>query len=121
MTNKTHSTHFLLGWVITGLLIAVIVLMLWPATKQVQPNHSTRTMGPVSYADAVAHAAAAVVSIQAIRLDTTTSQAPLLTPPENLVRPNQGSGVNGFLQKMAARSFGTVVTNSTILSSGYGI
>lgn len=100
MTTKTHSTHFIIGWAITGLVFAALFLLLWPDINKTKPtdNISHRNVtSPLSYADAVEKAAAAVVSIQAIRV---VEKAPnVLSPlfknlkPKKEQRQNQGSGV----------------------------
>jgi len=96
--TKTHSTHFIIGWALAGLVFAGLLLLLWPQTTN-NNNHSvTSTSGrTLSYADAVAKAAAAVVSIQSIRFVKKTPDLilPLLKnpAPRKEQRENQGSGV----------------------------
>jgi serine protease DegS len=98
--TKTHSTHFIIGWALAGLIFAGLFLLLWPETTN--NNHYNDTLNSaagktLSYADAVARASAAVVSIQAIRIIEKTPDllSPLTrkTAPEKEQRENQGSGV----------------------------
>lgn len=100
MPKQTHSTQFMIGWALTGLATALLILAFWPEPAP-RGNHHTGIAsmeGPVSYAAAVNKAASAVVSIQALR---KVKQNPsLLSPlrnrnrtPDSQVRPNQGSGV----------------------------
>lgn len=97
MNNKKHSTHFLLGWVIAGLILGGLILSLWPNTTRNGLDVSTAALqAPTSYADAVARASSAVVSIQAFRTEQTTPS--LLDAFGNkqvapAKKPNQGSGV----------------------------
>ncbi|MCW8957304.1 MAG: trypsin-like peptidase domain-containing protein [Gammaproteobacteria bacterium] len=100
MTNKLHSTHFMIGWALVGLTMALLILIFWPEPAT-DGNHHTGMAsmeGPVSYAAAVNKAASAVVSIQA--LQKADQRPSLLAPlqnrnqaPGNPFRPNHGSGV----------------------------
>ena len=99
MSKKLHSTHFLFGWALVGVIIAGLFLTLWPSSMKNGKHHdvnNTSLTGVISYANAVNKAAAAVVSIQALNL--TNTKPSLLSPfadKPNLqqARPNQGSGV----------------------------
>jgi len=101
--KKLHSTHFLFGWALAGLIIGGLILSLWPSSVKNgnEPVYSSipgTFSGPVSYAHAVTKAAPAVVSIQAYRKVTQTPAplSPLLEKQHKnkiLPKPNQGSGV----------------------------
>lgn len=100
MLNKSHFTHFMLGWALLGLTIALLILAWWPQLAD-EGNHHTGIVsmeGPISYAAAVNKAAAAVVSIES--LYKTDQQPSLLAPfqgrnqtPDLQLKPNHGSGV----------------------------
>ena len=113
MIEKKHSTHFLLGWVITGLILGGLILSLWPKTTRNGLNHQTiKTIVPSSYADAVAKASPAVVSIQAFRQPQQTPS--LLSPFGNTknkqaIKPRQGSGV-------IVDNYGHVLTNYHVIA-----
>jgi serine protease DegS len=117
--KKLHSTHFLFGWALLGLIIAGLFLSLWPGNIKNGKEHSPRAFintfsGPVSYADAVAIAAPAVVSIQAYPKTTQTPAllSPLLeqSKPKKQTKPNQGSGV-------MVDDLGHILTNYHVVSN----
>ena len=97
--KKTHSTQFITGWALTGVVFAGLFLLLWPASKTVNLNESTEISSArvLTYADAVEKAAAAVVSIQAIRIVEQKNNAVSAlfkdAIPRKERRENQGSGV----------------------------
>jgi Do/DeqQ family serine protease len=98
--TKTHSTHFIVGWALGGLIFAALFLLLWPASKTTQQQSEITASSPsqaVSYADAVKKASAAVVSIQAIRVveKKTGFISPFFIAPDpnKRRRENKGSGV----------------------------
>jgi len=98
--TKRHSTHFIIGWALAGLIFAGLFLLLWPAsqtTNHLNEAHESSPGRPISYADAVEKVAAAVVSIQAIRFVEKPAEiiSPLLkkNAPKKERRENQGSGV----------------------------
>ncbi|MDH5483874.1 MAG: trypsin-like peptidase domain-containing protein [Gammaproteobacteria bacterium] len=100
MLKKLHSTHFLFGWVIVGLIMGGVFLSIWPSPtnkdKLPAPDDITTPVYPASYADAVSKAAAAVVSIQAlhqINQPRTLLEQLQGVPGKTHLRPNQGSGV----------------------------
>ncbi len=96
--TKTHSTHFIIGWALTGLIFAGLFLLLWPQAISNNSDPVASSAGRIlSYADAVAKASSSVVSIQAIRTVEKTPDliSPLLKhpAPRKEQRENQGSGV----------------------------
>ena len=101
MLNSKHSTHFLFAWALAGLIIAGIILTLWPSKTQRTGDpgmelHRADQAGPVSYTLAVQKAAPAVVSIQTSRLvepERSDLSSILDKGPAVRVRRNQGSGV----------------------------
>jgi len=120
--NQTHSTRFLFGWALFGLLIATVVIAYttidFKSLITVQPhsivNHD-------SYAKAVNKAAVSVVSINAYHL---VKEKPTLFPgttkpdssakPTFKIRPNKGSGV-------IIRSDGYIVTNNHVITGAQRI
>ena len=116
-----HSTHFLFGWALAGLIIGGLILSFWPSqTNQDDKNTTTpltRPGGPVSYADAVQKASPAVVSIQTQHLaeeqqpglDNLLSQQPKLK-----LRRNQGSGV-------IVDNQGHILTNYHVIANAHDI
>lgn len=98
--KKTHSTHFIIGWALAGVIFASLFLLLWPAShtnNHLNETNESSSNRVISYADAVEKAAATVVSIQAIRFveKPVDSISPLLkkVTPKKERRENQGSGV----------------------------
>ncbi len=101
--KRLHSTHFLFGWALAGLIMGGLILSLWPVSVKNGKEHISGSItgslsAPISYADAVTRAAPAVVSIQAFRLTTQApaSLSPLLEKQSNnkkQTKHNQGSGV----------------------------
>ena len=97
--KKTHSTQFIIGWALGGIIFAALFLLIWPSAKTSLSinNAIDSTLRPVSYADAVVKASASVVSIQTIR--TVEKKPSLISPllrhpfPEKEQRENKGSGV----------------------------
>ena len=118
MIDKKHSTHFLLGWAIAGLIIGALFLSLWPGTIHNGLDiQNTKLDAPSSYANAVAKASPAVVSIQAFHYE---KQIPsLLDPFANTknkpgIKPRQGSGV-------IVDNNGHVLTNYHVISKADAI
>jgi len=106
--NKLHSTRFLFGWALIGLLIGIAII--------VYPDLNLKAPLPVqkknldSYAEAVNQAAISVVSINAYHL---VKEKPSLLPgkknqPVFKIRPNKGSGV-------IISSNGYIVTNNHVV------
>ena len=98
--KKLHSTHFLFGWALAGLIIGGLVLSLWPSSMKNGKDPIFNTLsGPVSYANAVSKASPAVVSIQIYRKTTRAPAllSPLLEKQDNIkkqpIKTEQGSGV----------------------------
>lgn len=96
MKNLTHSTRFLLGWALIGLLIGGSLIFFKLNFSTTSQNASRPA---ASYSDAVNKASASVVSIQAFHL--VAEQQDTLLPnssqssnkPGFKIRPNKGSGV----------------------------
>lgn len=93
-----HSTHFIIAWSLIGLVLGGLLLALWPGSTHNDHDKNastatTRLSGPVSYADAVARAATAVVSIRVNQYikEPALREPFLIGPPRE--RSRQGSGV----------------------------
>jgi serine peptidase DegS len=88
MNASRNSTHFLLVWTLIGLIVGGVILAFWPsATQKIDQFTSAPDPELVSYADAVARASSAVVSIQTTHKDSEN------TPDAKRLRPEHGSGV----------------------------
>ncbi|MDQ1362408.1 MAG: Transcriptional regulator [Pseudomonadota bacterium] len=95
-----HSTHFVLAWSLAGLILGGVLLTLWPGRTQngldkVPAPAVTQApqSGPVSYADAVARAATAVVSIRATQHINELALRDALVTGLPRERSSLGSGV----------------------------
>ena len=118
MFNSKHSTHFLFGWALAGLIIGGIILTFWPSQTTDNGNRIGKHLiksfsGPVSYAQAVQKAAPAVVSIQTKRYVATKQsnlESFLNRQPQLQEQRNQGSGV-------IADDQGHILTNYHVIAN----
>jgi len=117
--NSSHSTRFLFGWAVIGLLIAAAII--------IYPSLNIKSFLPVTninsdgYAAAVDKAAISVVSINAYHLVKDKQNllpeklSPTLNPQETFkIRPNKGSGV-------IISSNGYIVTNNHVVQGAQRI
>ncbi len=132
--QKSHSTRFIIGWALLGLIIGgVLILFSSAGVKSLLNRQITNNTSRDSYADAVNKAAPSVVSIKAYYRAKRGEQALLLPPsnrpdslPGNLagqqpgqisnlaaspykIRPNKGSGV-------IISTAGYIVTNHHVVA-----
>ena len=117
--NRSHSTRFLLGWAVIGLLIGGGIIAFSTLDINLLTNRSKDN--PDSYADAVNKASISVVSINAYHLvkekqsllpdNQATSRKEIVKPK---IRPNKGSGV-------IISSKGYIVTNNHVVDGAQRI
>jgi len=117
--NRSHSTRFLLGWAVIGLLIGGGIIAFSTLDINLLTNRSKDN--PDSYADAVNKASISVVSINAYHLvkekqsllpdNQATSRKEIVKPK---IRPNKGSGV-------IISSKGYIVTNNHVVEGAQRI
>jgi len=107
--KSSHSTQFLINWILIGLLFGIILILIGDrTTSQQQPSVD-------SYANAVSKASASVVSIKSYYLSQQSdSSFPLQSQnsnqPQFKIRPNKGSGV-------IISSTGYIVTNHHVVAN----
>jgi len=107
--KSSHSTQFLINWILIGLLLGIILILISDrTTSQQQPSVD-------SYANAVSKASASVVSIKSYYLSQQSdSSFPLQSQnsnqPQFKIRPNKGSGV-------IISSTGYIVTNHHVVAN----
>ncbi len=119
MKDRTHSTRFLLSWILLGLLIGALFIFFGNDSADPDVTNTTPKSLPDSYADAVSHVSPSVVSIQAYH--RVKSDKPLIPgvpqqsqQPEFKIRPNKGSGV-------IIDPAGHIVTNHHVVANAYKI
>ena len=118
----SHSTRFLFGWALIGLLAASIIIAFSTLDfNSLKPQQGSPNQNHHSYADAVNKAAISVVSINAYHL---VKEEKSLLPgnqssskndqPKFKIRPNKGSGV-------IINSAGYIVTNNHVVGGAQRI
>ena len=107
--KSSHSTQFLLNWILIGLLFGIILILI---SGRINTQQQTSVD---SYANAVNEASASVVSIRSYYLSQPDDssfplQAQNSNQPKFKVRPNKGSGV-------IINSAGYIVTNHHVVAN----
>lgn len=117
--KNLHSTRFLLGWALFGLLLGALLIIISSENFNLGSLLNPNSNKPDSYASAVSKAATSVVSIRAFHLvkktdDLLPPHEQKNKPPEFKIRPNKGSGV-------IINTAGYIVTNHHVVAGAKSI
>ncbi len=109
MLGLPAAVNFIFKWTVVGLAIAFIVVLLRPQWLFRAMPAPVQNPPPLSFADAVARTAPAVVNIFTARLVNETAQPPGAAAPQQALETGLGSGV-------IVDSVGHIVTNHHVIS-----